>query len=297
MPITSGMDKNTILPSFSVDLVWDTDDKDNIFHSKHPLPGPTQPKEWFCEPGHVQMSCECIDVVHGVLDPETKELATLIVLDFRFDARKLSRRIAEADVFIEFCAKEEGDNGPEVLRIAPDGNWTLLPTEATKDVDTYVNLNLPIPLYAAHAGFEAGCKRSIHQTLTSGMNVIGSCEVRDRSWLPHNCAHWTLLENPAVKSGIPVFLRSAILLKRDHMEPFRCTARVKAKVDLISSFERLFGVIGKAGNKHPISFDPRIRAGNNMRPVDMEHNLGGLNLLDLADVTSVTVFGSAHKDI
>jgi hypothetical protein len=77
------------------------------------------------------IQAELIGVIHGSLrdrdDPD--DLATLIIIEFRFQPLKSSRRIRSANIKFQFTdADSESETGskPEVYKIAPQGPYELV---------------------------------------------------------------------------------------------------------------------------------------------------------------------------
>lgn len=77
-----------------------------------------------------------VGTVHGSLSPG-KDPATLLVLDFKFQALKVNRRIKSADITLRFHG--ESDN-PIVAKIAPQGSYSLVGRSNTFHCDFFVML-------------------------------------------------------------------------------------------------------------------------------------------------------------
>ena len=67
-----------------------------------------------------------------------------------------------------------------------------------------------------------------------------------------NGARWILQENRSQRSGIPGSLTTAVLVKRKPDKAFIGMIQIKAKMDLGSTLEDLFG---KKPKVHPVVFD------------------------------------------
>ncbi|KAK4185503.1 hypothetical protein QBC35DRAFT_503587 [Podospora australis] len=78
---------------------------------------------------------------------------------------------------------------------------------------------------------EVAYNSSVTRDMTYAATVIGATEVRGRNYGDSNCASWTLLENPATKTGVPVAMRAAIVLERKNEEKFQCEVTIKARAD------------------------------------------------------------------
>lgn len=63
-----------------------------------------------------------VGIVHGSMSPG-KDPATLLVLDFKFQALKVNRRIKSADIFLRFY----GESGNAVVaKVAPQGSYSVV---------------------------------------------------------------------------------------------------------------------------------------------------------------------------
>ncbi len=113
--------------------------------------------------------------------------------------------------------------------------------------------------------------------------VVGSIDIRKRALLgPSNGATWTLIENKSRQTGVPAFVRAAVLLKRpDEEAAFHSTFTIKASVDLRSAITGLFGSTPK---DDPIFYDPSLAPTNKLRTYDTA-NLDAIDLDELSVVS------------
>jgi hypothetical protein len=49
------------------------------------------------------------------------------------------------------------------------------------------------------------------------------------------------LDNQTAKTGVPTLMRTVVLLKRKDGNPFQCVVKTDARVDIKSTFKRVFG--------------------------------------------------------
>jgi hypothetical protein len=280
------------LPSFDIGL-FPGGDEGSSFRTQNDPSAPLQRDTYIQRKGAVDIRCSCLDVIHGLFTAEGEIFATLIILEFRFDPRKRARRIASADISLEFGGMKPGENGPEVYAITPVGTMSLVPTTQHEELKRTGSLQLGA---AAPVGVTAtgsvGWEKSVSRDKSDQTTVTGSIDLVGRNYGKKNCASWTLLENPTTKTGVPVSMRTAILLKRKDENPFQCVVKIKADVDFKSSLERVFG--GKPKDD-PVLFDPDLPPTNNLQNYEIE-NLGAFALENVCDVTFSTVLGGVMKE-
>ncbi|KAL1640282.1 hypothetical protein SLS58_007098 [Diplodia intermedia] len=245
--------------------------------------------------GAIAIRCTCLDVVHGLLTSgNVREFATLIVLRFNTDVHKRARRVASANIVLEFASMEVGKEGPEVLGISPLGSMVMVQTQAHQEIKKSAGVKLEAPpLAGIGAGGELGWDKTVSMELTDATKVIGSIDLRGRNYGPPNCASWTLLENEMTNTGIPAVMRMAILLKRRNQAKFQCTFEINATVDYKSNLERLFGTKPK---DDPVFFDPDMEPTNKLQTYDI-YNLGSVDLGHVSDITFNTVVDGAIKHV
>jgi hypothetical protein len=263
----------------------------NEFRTQNDPLDPYQRENIIERKGAVDIRCSSVDVVHGLFDPEGDALCTLIVLEFRFDPRKRARRIAHVDIELRFSASEHGVADPHVYAIAPNGNMKFAQTTQTETTTTRGDLTLS----AGAAGVELGSglkyEREVAREMSYAASVTGSIDLRGRNYGKPNCASWTLLENPETKTGVPVSMRTAILLKRRDEGRFQCVVTVNAKADWRTSMEWL---VGTTKRDDPVLLDPTLGPTSD-RYKDMEMKLGELDLNAICDITSANIIENSVK--
>ncbi|VBB79466.1 Putative protein of unknown function [Podospora comata] len=236
-----------------------TGDSGSQFHTKNDPNKPLQRQNYVERKGAVDVRCSCADVVHGFLSPDSDILCTLIVLDFRFDSRKRARRIASVHIDLRFSSLDPNSPyQPEVRAISPDGNFTVAPTTQTESSTLSGNLGIsatPGPAPTLSAGISID--KSITRDMTYAATVVGAKSLRGRNFGQPNSASWTLLENPATETGVPVAMRAAVLLEREDEELFQCSVTIKARADWRTTLESVFG---STPPDDPVLFDPTIES-------------------------------------
>jgi hypothetical protein len=284
------------LPSFDIGLS-PTGDAGSSFRTQNDPSAPLQRSNYIERKGSVDIRCSCLDVIHGLFSASSDPFATLIVLQFRFDARKQARRFESVDISLEFKGMKPGESGPEVFAIAPDGRMSLVPTTQHEDVKRNVSLQLggAAPVGGVSATGTVVWEKTVGRDTSDQTTVTGSIDLKGRNWRPSNCASWTLLENQTTKTGVPTSMRTAILLKRKDESPFQCVVKIDASVDFKSTLERVFGGKGREPRDDPVLFDPELDPTNNLRKYEIEE-LGAFDLESVCDVTFSTALSGVMKD-
>ena len=283
------------LPCFDIGLSK-TGDLNSHFRTQNDPSDPGQRVNIIERKGSVDIRCSCLDVVHGDFCTSGDLFATLIVLQFRFDPRKVARRFHSVNVNLEFKAMEAKEIGPEVFAISPNGRMSLVPT--TQHEDTKRNLSLQLGGAAPFAGITAegnvGWEKCVSRDTSDQTTVTGSIDLKGRNYGPSNCVSWILLENKSLETGVPPSLRTAILLRRKHEDPFQCVVEIDAKVDFRSTLERVFGFKGRVPKDDPVLFDPKIISTEKLQKYN-EKELGSFDMESVCDVTFMTTLGDVMK--
>ena len=271
------------LPSFDISLSK-KGEEGSSFRTENDPSAPFQRSNYMERKGTVDIRCSCLDVIHGQFSAESGMFATLIVLQFRFDARKHARRFQSADIELEFKGMEPGASGPEVFAISPAGKLSLVSTSQSETVTHRAGFKLgaAAPIGGATAVGKLDWEKSVSRDTSDNTTVVGSIDLKGRNWGASNCASWTLLENSTAKTGVAATMRSAILLRRKDEKAFQCVIKVEAVVDIKSRMERMFGAKGTNEKDDPVLFDPEIGPTNKLRIYDVDE-LGSLDLESVCD--------------
>lgn len=266
------------LPSFDIAL-FPTGDPDSSFNADHrnnPL-DPWQRKQILQRKDVFNIQCVAVDVVHGKLAPgRHAEWASLLVFKFWFDKRRTGRRIANADIVLEFASSDpddvDGDDRPEVLAISPHDCMAFVPTVAHEERSHDASINLGGSGAGVDVGGEYSFKKTITQDRTGATTVTGSIDLEGYLWGPPNCASWTLIENELAKTGVPSSLQVAVLLKRINTKPFQCMVDITVKPDRRTAFSWSW-LHGSRSRDDPVLYNPSLPPTNTLRLYDTE-NLG-----------------------
>jgi hypothetical protein len=220
-------------------------------------------------------------VVHGTMTPGG-DPATLIIADFQFTSLALPRRFRQA--LITFLFKDtnsKDENPPEVLKIAPQGIFSMNKTEKTQTIQRGANVSLGAGFGPANGSIGFNWSLSETKTKHDQATLSGIKTVINRGRPPKNAARWSLHENDDGVQGIPNFVRLAILLRRKTSEKFLAVVVVQASVDFMYTFEK------RSGKVDPITFDPSSthEPENSIEGIDPT-NLGLVDLKNLAVIQS-----------
>lgn len=271
-----------------------TGDGGSTYRTKNDPQNPWQRTNVTERKGAVDLRCTCLDIIHGDFEPDNDDAATLIVLEFNFDARKVARRIKFVKTTFQFSSFNPRDPEPEVFKISPVGNLVLVPTKQMEERRATTGGNLAAaPFPGVEAGLNISLEKNVSLETTDATRVVGSIDLRGRDYGKKNSVSWSLMENDTTKTGVPTLLRSAILLKRQHDEKFQCTCKIDAEMDFMSSIQQ---VVGSRPRDDPIFFDPTLDPTNNLQTYDTSA-LGSIDLSEISVLTFMTVQEGAVKHV
>ncbi|RYP70536.1 hypothetical protein DL769_004929 [Monosporascus sp. CRB-8-3] len=242
-----------------------------------------------------------VGVTHGNLLPGG-DPATLLILEFRFLSMQKGRRFTSCNITVKFeDSGGDADFCPEVWRMVPEGVYALHKTEKVRTVKIMGKAGIQGPSVET-VGANTGVSWEREETdkveawtqLTGTRYQLGGGGEKDDAMI------WVMQENGAKKTGIPTFLRAAVLLRREADVPFNVTISVKAKVDfnVSQTVSDLRGLIGKPRvvrvPPRPLGIDaavdPRLLkvATADPKVVDLT-KLDELDIAQFADVMLITL--------
>ncbi|KAK4220572.1 hypothetical protein QBC38DRAFT_186495 [Podospora fimiseda] len=224
-------------------------------------------------PRVLKIQCESREIVHGGFSDDSDKYATLLVYDIHLHSTKRSRRIISATVQFEFSSSEPGRPNPRVHAIAPK-TWSLSPSTQEETTMVGGELNASMPDMIANVGATAKWEESVSRTTNDQAQVTGL--VSSDEYGRPVIAEWRLHENSSIRSGVPSFLRCAILLERSHEGLFECKVTIDVNTDWKTKVERL---LRPTPRDDPMLFNPEMDPTNNLRKAgyDMD-NLGRIDL-------------------
>ncbi|KAI2473681.1 hypothetical protein F4781DRAFT_379823 [Annulohypoxylon bovei var. microspora] len=231
------------------------------------------------------------DVVHGRASSAASDDSapcTLAIFEFAALGQTPSRRYREVQVEVVFAA--HGAQGrpslrshnkpgtdlsrydPRVRGLAPRGHRALLQTThlATRKhgFEAYAEAGTD-PLATAGARYTYAVGDAVRRG--DCMAVEGTEAFVNRAAGKPNAARFTLRENASQKSGVPRYLRVAVLLERRAGDEglFLATVNVKAHVSVFADAgERVRRIMGSIPLDDAVCFDPKMAPTTDKYPVD-----------------------------
>lgn len=235
-------------------------------------------------------------IIHGYMDPDSDEAATLLVYDFTFNSTKRFRRVASANITFEFAGCEPGQSGPEVRDVAPSGRWSLAETTQKEHIEHTGSANLTVGYQGASAGGTSGWTKSLDREGRDSTIING--DTICNAYGKETGAKFTLLENASAspKIGVPSFFRLAILLARKTDVEFQCAVNIEIEADWKTRMDTFFAA---KTQDDPIYFDPGLPPMNKLKNLKHEidaEDLGAIKMDELFDATMYTTFKRAIKE-
>lgn len=259
------------------------------FHIKNNPMSPYQRLEVIQRTGSIDIRCEVVDIAHGLMAPDSDYWATILVLLFRFDPQKRTRRIPKATIELRFDTTDPNNELPEVEAMSFDGNYSFQPSKRsetlTSSVEGKIGTSQIVDVSAATKWEKTVAQETSDKTIVSGGRLV------IENIPPNRIAKWTLLENASLKSGVPAAIQVAVRVKRGDDEVFSCMPSITCKADKWTSVESLFSRVPK---DDPLLLRPDSKPTNKLMVYDTD-NLGAVDLEDLSAVVPTTMILSAEK--
>lgn len=229
-------------------------------------------------------------VVHGTLTPDG-ELATLVVVDFRFTGLHPPRRFRNAIITLQFEDPDSIDaEPPEIFEISPHRIFGIDRIEIPRNVHlggkaTGGGYYRPTNLNLAYDWSVVDSRSVLESKSVHGQKILGGIRIIvGRSKPPKYAVKWFLGENSTDSGchGIPNFLRLPVLLRRKTINKFQAEVDIKVDGDFRYKLEK------RAGNNKtdPLKFDPGLG-----RPSNDELEIDAQNLCQV-DLNKLTIFES-----
>ncbi|OTA78579.1 hypothetical protein M434DRAFT_242747 [Hypoxylon sp. CO27-5] len=259
--------------------------------------------------GPLRVLGKLTDVVHGrSSSAEDGANATLAIFEFAALGQKPSRRrYREVQIEIVFAAHgTEGRPGartrttttttipgdpsrwdPQVRALAPHGHKSLLQTthKAGRKHGFEVSAEASVdPLATAGASYVYEISDEVVRG--DSMVVEGTEAFVNRAAGKPNAARFTLRENGTQRSGVPRYLRVAVLLERRAGDDglFVAMVNVRAHVSVLADAgERVRRIMGRIPLDDAVVFDPKVPPTTDKYPVD---NLASVSLSDECSIES-----------
>ncbi|KAK4187370.1 hypothetical protein QBC35DRAFT_384997 [Podospora australis] len=215
------------------------------------------------------VQCDMTKVVHGTIGKHGPP-AMLGVFEFVFLPRGATKRFLGAEIEIKFS---EG----QVTKVAPEGKWATLKSTTEREVTHSVNPSLEVgvdPVKTA-VGYTWELKESSQKE--------GYASVSGTKLLNKTTAFWGLSENPQAKSGLPSFLRTAVLLQRTKKpkgtvgaDTFTATIQIRGVVDKLvdigGQWQRMKrNISSRAREEETVKFDSAFSRGEAADPDNLQN--------------------------
>lgn len=237
----------------------------------------------------VSVQCSSREVIHGVVDPESKKPATLLVYDFYFSAMKRARRIISADITFNFSSTDEEGETPHIKQISPFGKHLFMSTSQDESITEGREAKASAGYLGTNLGVTGKKERTISRTISDAATVIGTLK-SNKYGTANIGARWHIEENNMEKKGVPFSLRTALFLHREDQNNFQCVVDIEVKADWRTELGRFIG--SSEDEDDPILFNPNLPPTSALHDIN---NLGAIDLEEIFDITAYTKFNGSVK--
>ncbi|KAI0466817.1 hypothetical protein F4859DRAFT_496023 [Xylaria cf. heliscus] len=170
-------------------------------------------------------------ITHGTLAPG-EDPATLLIFEFRFLSMRKGRRFTGCNINITFeDSEKQGDLCPEVWGVSPEGAFRLHKSLQQRSVTIAGNAMLQTGISGPGASLGTTWELKTLEDRQDWARLSGTRKELGRN-NRDDAVVWAMEENSQDKSGIPTFLRAAVLLRRETEEPFSFLIKIRAQVDM-----------------------------------------------------------------
>jgi len=208
------------------------------------------------------------DVFHGTENPQGGA-ASLIIFDFHFVKVTASprRRFRHITIELEFQDKaRRSGKGPTILMIDPNTGLNTNVTVHSKTISHTVTVGIsasPLPM-VADMGASYTYGRNERTQSQGKVSVTGAMKYASRSEDRggKRACLWIMEENSEQKDGVPLDLRTAVLLSRTDDDQFVLHTTIRARVDVLYGVQgQVDRLLGRADANDPVIFDPTVQGG------------------------------------
>jgi len=173
---------------------------------------------------------------------------------------------------------------PEVESMVPSGDcsYTATNTKITGKDSFELGMSVSFNQFVS-VGPKWTMERDVSKHRMDAVRVIGSTAVSGQARNRPNGVRWTLLENEALKSGVPAYMRTAVLLKRQPKDNglFIATVNIKTNVSTLQDAKEFIHKLnGSVKKDHPVIFDPTVN--------ESMGSLAGYNLAEEFKIVTLT---------
>ncbi|KAF9767672.1 hypothetical protein IL306_015132 [Fusarium sp. DS 682] len=225
--------------------------------------------------------------VHGsfVDSQDQPQDGSLIILDWHFLPRDPKKRFKFVEIKVVFQGPEgcSAWEEPAVYQMAPRGSFALDKTTYTEERKKELESSLGAE-FGGSASLKAVYGLSRSATIGDKIRITGQpyldlSSEAERDPDKCNAIEWNFFENESQRSGLPTYVRTAILLSRETDDEFMATFTIRAKVGMFTDMEaKLRRVLGRKDDDDPIVFVPNMKEKTAFD--SKTHELHSINLLD-----------------
>lgn len=195
--------------------------------------------------------------IHGTLDKESSEPASLIVVDYRVQTAKENAMFSQMTTSFEFSAGNLEKLNPSVLAYGPfeeQMRWNQ--TDVTKSENSRQEVQICPEVAGTKVGGLMLSREKESEWIQRSFDRGLSTRHFDNNGRAHT-VEWTLLANEKQNDGIPPCFRVAMLVERDGDGPFEAKFAFTAKGGLGYTLEALSNrFLRKTAIDDPIIFLP-----------------------------------------
>ena len=236
------------------------------------------------------VQCDLSQIIHGTMVDEGSP-ATLLVFQFAFVPLGHHRRFKMANITITFSAGH-------VHSISPSNTWTTMRSAKRQELSHSISPGLEAAFGPGKAAvgytwqFKEEMEVEGHSRVVGLVQTLGQAGTGTKK--RKNTVVWALYENEQTSSGIPSFLQTAALLKREKTpeyplgEEFSIDITISGEVDsrkLVKDKWRKVtkNMSGKDRKGEAVVFDPAESRGT----VDDTKNLSQVRLDDYKQLVDI----------
>ncbi|KAL4967299.1 uncharacterized protein BDV14DRAFT_207526 [Aspergillus stella-maris] len=262
------------------------------YHTLNPPKSPEQRRTVTAYHGSVDVYGESLAIIHGSLGAWSDQFASLLVFEFRLDGVRWKSRIPWVSILLEFRSSVREAPSPLVHGFTPQGAYALLPIDQEESNLQEASVNGGVAQMGVSAGVTYGWAKSTSQTTTNYTRIKGMriCDEYGDAF----GVKWTLEGNPASKTGVPTYLRTALLLERQEDVKFEAEVKIEYEIDRRSWRERFFGAKDR---NDPIIYNP-AKAPFCSKKLQLDFDpdsLGSFPLDGLFDASVHTTLNNSEK--
>ncbi|CAJ0551094.1 Ff.00g110240.m01.CDS01 [Fusarium sp. VM40] len=225
--------------------------------------------------------------VHGsfIDGQDQPQDGSLIILDWHFLPRDPRKRFKFVGINVVFQGPEgcSAWDEPAVYQMAPRGSFSLHKTSYTEERKRDLEASLGAE-FGGSASLKGVYGLSKSTTIGDKIRITGQPYLdlstgAERDPDKCNAIEWNFFENESQRSGLPTYVRIAILLSRETDDEFTAAFTIRAKVGMFTDMEtKLRRVLGRKDGDDPIVFVPSMKEKTAFD--SKSHELHKVDLLD-----------------